>query len=79
VRPEYRDRRLGRILVEAVIETARELGYTHMRLDTIADRMDRAIALYRAIGFAEIPPYRENPVDSATFMELDLRTPKQKT
>ena len=79
VRPEYRARGLGRILVEAIIEEARELGYTHMRLDTIADRMERAVALYRSIGFVEIPPYRNNPVDSATFMELDLLTPKQST
>ncbi|HEY2961813.1 MAG TPA: GNAT family N-acetyltransferase [Pyrinomonadaceae bacterium] len=76
VRPEYRDRRLGRVLVEAIIEEARKIGYTHMRLDTIADRMERAIALYRSIGFVEISPYRKNPVDSATFMELDLLTPK---
>ena len=76
VRPEYRARGLGRILVEAIIEEARAIGYTHMRLDTIADRMDRAVALYRSIGFVEIPPYRNNPVDSATFMELDLLTPK---
>ena len=75
VRPEYRARGLGRILVEALIEEARALGYTHMRLDTIADRMDRAVSLYRSVGFVEIPAYRENPVDSATFMELDLRKP----
>jgi hypothetical protein len=47
-----------------------------MRLDTMPGRMDRAIALYKSVGFVEIPPYRENPVDRATFMELDLRTPK---
>jgi carbonic anhydrase len=76
VRAEYRDRGLGRVLVEAIIEEARQIGYTHMRLDTIADRMERAIALYRSIGFVEIPPYRQNPVDTATFMELDLLTPK---
>jgi len=75
VRPEYRDRGLGRILVEALIEEARKIGYTHMRLDTIADRMDRAVALYKSIGFVKIPPYRNNPVDSATFMELDLLKP----
>ena len=76
VRSEYRNRGLGRVLVEALIEEARAIGYTHMRLDTIADRMDRAVALYKSIGFVEIPPYRNNPVDSATFMELDLLTPK---
>jgi len=76
VRPEYRNKGLGKILVEAIIEEARQIGYTHMRLDTLPGRMDRAIALYRATGFVEIPSYYENPVDSATFMELDLLTTK---
>jgi putative acetyltransferase len=76
VRPEYRERRLGRVLVEAIIEEARKIGYTHMRLDTIRGKMDRAIALYRSMGFVEIPPYYSTPVDTTTFMELDLLTPK---
>jgi putative acetyltransferase len=76
VRPEYRERRLGRVLVEAIIEEARKIGYTHMRLDTIRGKMDRAIALYRSMGFVEIPSYYDTPVDTTTFMELDLLTPK---
>jgi putative acetyltransferase len=75
VRPEYRDRKLGRVLVEALIEEARKTGYARMRLDTIVDRMGRAVSLYKSIGFVEISPYRDNPVDSATFMELDLTKP----
>jgi putative acetyltransferase len=74
VRPEHRDRRLGRVLAEAIIEEARTIGYTHMRLDTMPGKMDRAIALYRSIGFIEIPPYYDTPVDTTTFMELDLLT-----
>ena len=74
VRPEYRARGLGRVLVEAIIEEARKIGYTHMRLDTLPGLMDHAIGLYRAVGFVEIPPYTQHPVDSATFMELDLTT-----
>ena len=74
VRPEHRERRLGRVLVEAIIEEARKIGYTHMRLDTMPGKMDRAIALYRSIGFVQIPPYYNTPVDSTTFMELDLLT-----
>ena len=43
-----------------------------MRLDTLPGRMDKAIALYHSIGFVEIDPYCENPVEGAKFMELDL-------
>ena len=61
LRPAYRSRGLGRVLVEAIIEEAREIGYTHMRLDTMSDRMGRAIDLYKSTGFVEIEPYYHSP------------------
>jgi GNAT superfamily N-acetyltransferase len=72
LRPEFRGRGLGRILVERIIEEARQIGYTQMCLDTLPGRMDKAIALYKSIGFKEIEPYYNNPVAGATFMELRL-------
>jgi GNAT superfamily N-acetyltransferase len=74
LRPAYRGRGLGRVLVESIIDEARALGYTHMRLDTLPGRMDQAIALYRSMGFVEIAPYYENPVEGAKFMEFKLAT-----
>ena len=74
VRPAYRGKRLGKVLVESIIDEARKLGYTHMRLDTLPGRMDKAIALYQSMGFVDIGPYCENPVEGAKFMELDLHT-----
>jgi GNAT superfamily N-acetyltransferase len=73
VRPAHRATGLGRFLAESVIDEARKLGYTHMRLDTIPGKMDKAIALYQSIGFVEIDPYCENPVEGAKFMELNLQ------
>jgi putative acetyltransferase len=73
VRPTYRGTGLGRVLVNSLIDEARKLGYTHMRLDTLPGRMDSAIALYHSIGFVEIEPYYES-VKGAKFMELDLAT-----
>lgn len=78
LRPAYRGRGLGRVLVESIIDEARKLGYTHMRLDTLPGRMDQAISLYRSIGFVEIAPYYENPVEGAKFMELNLATKRPK-
>jgi GNAT superfamily N-acetyltransferase len=72
VRPAHRGSGLGRVLVNSIIDEARQLGYTHMRLDTLPGKMDKAIALYRSIGFVEIAPYYFNPVEGATFMELKL-------
>ena len=72
LRPAYRGNGRGRILVDSIIDEARKLGYTRMRLDTLPGRMDTAIALYRSLGFVEIDPYCQNPVEGAKFMELDL-------
>jgi putative acetyltransferase len=72
VRTEFRGKGLGRMLTESIIGEARLLGYERMRLDTLPDKMDRAIAMYRSLGFREIGPYYHNPVAGATFMELSL-------
>ena len=72
VRTAFRGLGIGRRLAEAVVRVAEEIGYTRMRLDTIAT-MTAAIALYRSLGFREIPPYYPNPIPGATYFELELR------
>jgi len=72
VRPAFRGHGLGRTLTEAALSEARALGYRSVRLDTIPSLMQSAIALYRELGFREIPPYRENPIPGALYFELHL-------
>ena len=72
VRPEFRGQGLGKRLVTTLIEAAREIGYERMLLDTLPGKMDEAITLYRLLGFREIAPYYNNPVEGALFMELSL-------
>jgi putative acetyltransferase len=72
VRPVFRGKLLGRALAEKLITEARDAGYQRMRLDTIRGKMDRAIALYREMGFKEVPAYYPSPVRETLFMELAL-------
>ena len=71
VQPEYRGKGLGRALGERLISEARDIGYTHMRLDTVP-AMEAAVSLYLSLGFKETEPYRFNPFKDAMFLELDL-------
>ena len=73
VRPAARGTGLGRRLTLAAIGEARERGHSRLVLDTVAGKMDAAIALYRALGFREIAPYTGNPVPGALCLELRLR------
>jgi putative acetyltransferase len=72
LRPQFRGKRLGRVLADLIIAEARQIGYQRMRLDTVEPVMKDAVAMYRKIGFREIPPYTVNPIDGALYMELVL-------
>ena len=69
VRPECRGRGIGKALAKAVIEQAKVIGYSSIRIDTFDDT---AKALYSSLGFKEIEPYRYNPIEGVKFMELKL-------
>ena len=56
VRQQARGLGLGRSLIEAITQVARERGYGEVKLDTLP-QMQAAVALYKACGFAPIPPY----------------------
>lgn len=67
VTPQGRGSGLGERLAKAAIETARQIGYREMRLDTLPF-MVGAQFLYRKLGFREIEPYYESPVAGTRFM-----------
>lgn len=69
VRPAFRGRGIGRVLAQAIVEEARQIGYKRMRLDTV---LEPAKNLYKSLGFREIPPYQHVPIDGVVFMELEL-------
>ena len=59
--PEARGRGIARILLAALEERARELGYTIARLDT-GPKQPGAQHLYESAGYVPIPNYNDNPV-----------------
>ena len=71
VRPAYRGSGLGRRLAERAIDTAAEMGYRLMRLDTL-DRLTEAIELYASMGFRRRAPYYDNPLPGVVYWERRL-------
>lgn len=71
VRPEHRTQGIGHALGKAILNTARDLGYDVMRLDTV-ESMTAARALYRSLGFEERSAYYHNPLPNVVYMEREL-------
>ncbi len=71
VRPRSQGLHLGRALAERLIEEARAVGYSEMRLDVQA-KFVTARKLYEALGFVEAKPVSFNPVPGASFLGLHL-------
>lgn len=71
VRSAHRSFGLGRQLVEAVIQSACDAGYSELRLDTLPT-MASAQALYQRLGFIEIPPYNDKHLPGTRFYALGL-------
>lgn len=71
VEPDARGSGAGRQLTLAAIHLARAKRYRALRLDTLPS-MERAIALYRSLGFRKIARYYEAAPEQALFFELTL-------
>jgi GNAT superfamily N-acetyltransferase len=70
VAPSARGRGLGRRLLERLEAIAASHDCRAVRLDT-ANHMTAAIALYRSLGYREIPAYNDGP-NADLWFERDL-------
>jgi ribosomal protein S18 acetylase RimI-like enzyme len=73
VRPEFRGRGFGEMLVHHLIAHARDHGISVARLETGIHQQE-AIRLYERLGFRRIPPfgpYFEDPVSRCYERYLD--------
>ena len=71
VRRAFRRCGLGRLLTQALIDSAAQAGYSVMLLDTLDD-MEAARGLYESLGFVEVPPYYFNPLPGAHYLKVEL-------
>ena len=71
VRRAFRRCGLGRLLTQALIDSAAQAGYSVMLLDTLDD-MEAARGLYESLGFVEVPPYYFNPIPGAHYLKVEL-------
>ena len=71
VRPQFRGLGIGKALCERLIQEAQKMGYKRMRLDTLPF-MTAARGLYLSLGFKEIESYTYNPIEGASYLELEL-------
>lgn len=71
VSPLGRGSGLGKALALEALDQARKLGYRRVRLDTLRS-MTSAKALYEKLGFVEVEPYYNNPIEGTRFLELTL-------
>ncbi|MCX7922726.1 MAG: GNAT family N-acetyltransferase [Clostridia bacterium] len=70
VLPDYQGNGYGKLLLTRVVVSAREKGIKVLRLSAKKEA-ERAIGLYRKMGFYDIPRYSENPI-AQVFMEMRL-------
>ena len=71
VRPQFREKQIGKLLVQKIITDAKEIGYSHMLLDTLPF-LEKAIHLYEKFGFYTIDCYNDSPMSTSIYMRLDL-------
>jgi len=71
VKPNFRKNKIGKMLVEDLLKSARERNYRIMWLDTFL-KLQAAVKLYEQFGFKNISPYYNNPLEGVVYMEKEL-------
>jgi len=71
VRDKARGSGLGRRLAGTLVEQAIGNGISRLVLNTLP-AMSQAIALYESMGFEQVEPYVEEPLDEVLYFALDV-------
>lgn len=71
VRTQFRGGGIGKALVKSVIEDATHIGFKQIVLETLYSMRD-AMRLYKKLGFENIEPYCDIPIEEAIYMGMNL-------
>ncbi len=71
VKDAYKGHGIGKALALQLIDTAREMGYSVMKLDTL-ERLAPAVKMYRTLGFLETEAYNYNPEGDILYFYKNL-------
>jgi N-acetylglutamate synthase and related acetyltransferases len=71
IKPEYRGNGYSHLLVDKVVESAKEIGYEYIILDTLP-YLETALRLYKEYGFEETEPFNDNPMGNSIYMRLKI-------
>ncbi len=76
VRPGVQGAGLGRRLLDAAFEAARQAGYSEMVLDCLP-QLEAAIALYDRAGFKRTAPYWNNVIPGAIYFSKQIQPSRE--
>jgi putative acetyltransferase len=72
VAPAARGRRIGRLILDRLLDHARGQGIAVLRLET-GDKQAEALSLYRSAGFSSRGPFADYPDnESSIYMEMRI-------
>ena len=71
VRPSHRGTGLGRRITVDLMQRAKDIGYSIVRLDTLG-KLTAAQSLYRSLGFREVDPFNLDPGLGIVYFERPI-------
>jgi GNAT superfamily N-acetyltransferase len=71
VTPVGRGTGVGKALIKQIMEVAKGLGDTEIKLDTLS-HMEAALGIYKSNGFVECEKYYETPMAETVFLRKEL-------
>ena len=71
IKPSYRNQKIAKQLVSAIIEHAKSMNMDTLFLDTLIN-MHQARQLYQGFGFKECESYYDSPLTNAVYYRLTL-------